>query len=73
MNKTARLKEHNEKLIYLNSVHHYTQTGHPKIQKYFKLLLQIKNDIFKVNNYKPYTRTFEPTLNQLDQLKTLKK
>ena len=71
MNKTARLKEHNEKLIYLNSLNRYTQTGHPKIEKYYKLLLQIKTDIFRLNNYKPYTRTFNPTLNQLEQLKNL--
>jgi hypothetical protein len=67
--KKTRLKEHNERLIFLNSINHYTQTGHPKIEKYFKLLMQIKNDIFKINNYKPYTRTFNPTINSIQQLK----
>jgi len=67
--KTTRLKEHNERLIFLNSVNHYTQSGHPKIQKYFKLLLQIKNEIFRINNYKPYTRTFNPTINTIQQIK----
>ena len=71
MNKTARLKEHNERLIFLNSVNHYTQSGNPKIEKYYKLLLQIKNDIFKINNYKPINANsfFNPTLNPIQQLK----
>ena len=68
-NKTARLKEHHERIIYLNSVNHYMQSGNAKIEKYYKLLLQIKNDIFKINNYKPYTKQFNPIINPIKQLK----
>ena len=68
--KTTRLKEHHERLIFLNSVNHYTQSGNAKIEKYYKLLLQIKNDIFKINNYKPYTKQFNPIINPINQLKS---
>ena len=44
MNKYNRLEEHRERLIFLNNVNHYTQNGHLKIEKYYKLLLQIRKE-----------------------------
>ncbi len=62
-----RLKQHYEKLIYLNSVHHYTQSGNAKIDKYYKLLKEIRKE-FIVNSYNPAS-FFNPTLNPIQQLK----
>lgn len=69
--KTTRLKEHHEKLIFLNSVNHYTQTGNPKIQQYYRLLKEIQKRIFIINNYTPINANsfFNPTLNAIQQLK----
>jgi hypothetical protein len=69
--KTTRLKEHHERLIFLNSVNHYTQSGNPKIDKYYKLLKEIQKRIFIINNYTPINPNsfFNPTLNAIQQLK----
>ena len=69
--KTARLKEHHERLIYLNSVNHYTQSGNPKIEKYYKLLKEIHKRIFIINNYTPINPQsfFNPILKPIQQLK----
>jgi hypothetical protein len=64
MNKTARLKEHHERLIFLNSINHYTQTGNPKIKKYYKLLKTIKTQTITQRNL-----FFNPIINPLKQLK----
>ena len=71
MNKTARLKEHHEKIILLNSVHQYTASGSPKIEKYYKLLKQIQKQIFIINNFTPASPQafFNPILNPIKQLK----
>ena len=71
MNKTARLKEHHERIIFLNSVHHYTQSGNPKIEKYYKLLKEIQKRIFIVNNFTPINPNsfFNPIINPIQQLK----
>lgn len=71
MTKTERLKQHHERLIFLNSINYYTQSGNPKIEKYFKLLLQIKKRIFIVNNYTPINPQsfFNPIINPIKQLK----
>jgi len=34
-----QLRNRREKLISLNDVNHYTQTDHPKILKYYRLIL----------------------------------
>jgi hypothetical protein len=65
MNKTARLKEHHEKLIFLNSINHYTQSGNPKIDKYYKLLKAIKMQTIIQRNL-----FFNPIINPLKQLKS---
>ena len=72
--KTTRLKEHHERIIFLNSIHHYTQSGNPKIEKYFKLLKEIQKRIFIVNNYTPINPQsfFNPILSPIEQLKTKK-
>ena len=70
-NKIERLTEHYERIIFLNSVYHYTQSGNPKIEKYYKLLKQIRTQ-FILNGFNPSTRTklFNPMLNPLKQLKS---
>jgi hypothetical protein len=62
--KTTRLKEHHERLIFLNSVNHYTQSGNPKIDKYYKLLKAIKTQTIIQRNL-----FFNPIINPLKQLK----
>jgi hypothetical protein len=70
--KTSRLKEHHERLIFLNSINHYTQSGNPKIEKYYKLLKEIQKRIFILNNYSPINPKsfFNPIINPLKQLKS---
>jgi hypothetical protein len=60
-----RLNQHRERLIFLNSINHYTQIGNPKIQKYYKLLLQIKAQTTTQRNL-----FFNPIINPLKQLKS---
>ena len=71
-NKTARLKEHHERIIFLNSVNHYTQSGNAKIEKYYKLLKEIQKRIFIVNNFTPINPNsfFNPIINPIKQLKS---
>jgi hypothetical protein len=59
-----RLKQHYEKLIFLNSVNHYTQSGNPKIDKYYKLLKAIKAQTITQRNL-----FFNPIIKPLKQLK----
>lgn len=70
MNKTARLNQHRERLIFLNSVNHYTQSGNAKIEKYFKLLKEIQKRIFIVNNFTPINPAafFNPIENPVTQV-----
>lgn len=52
MTRLQLLKQRREKLIELNSINHYTQSGHVKIDKYYNLILSVKkqiNDIECVN------------------------
>ena len=72
MNKTVRLNQHRERLIFLNSVNHYTQSGNPKIEKYYKLLKYIQKRIFIVNNFTPINPNsfFNPIINPINQLKS---
>ena len=69
--KTTRLKEHHERIIFLNSVNHYTQSGNNKIEKYYKLLKEIQKRIFIVNNFTPINPNsfFNPIINPIQQLK----
>ena len=39
MTRLQQLRNRREKLISLNAVHHYTETDHPKILKYYRVLL----------------------------------
>jgi hypothetical protein len=61
-----RLKQHYEKLIYLNSLNHYTQSGNPKIDKYYRLLKLIKSQF--INQAVNPWSAFDPTLNPIKQL-----
>lgn len=63
--KTTRLKEHRERLIFLNSVNHYTQSGNDKIEKYYKLLKEIKTQTITQRN-----KFFNPIINPINQLKS---
>lgn len=69
-NKTVRLKEHHERVIFLNSVHHYTQSGNKKTAQYFRILKEIQRSIFIVNNYKPIKTNsfFNPIINPITQI-----
>ena len=52
MTRLATLRNRREKLISLNDVNKYTQTDHPKIQKYYRTLIAIRkaiNEIEQVN------------------------
>lgn len=60
-----RLEQHRERLIYLNSINHYTQTGNPKIEKYYKLLKEIRTQTTTQRN-----KFFNPIINPLNQLKS---
>ncbi len=45
MTRLQQLRERREKLISLNHIHHYTQSGNEKIEKYYKCMLAIKKEI----------------------------
>ena len=64
-NKIERLTEHYERIIFLNSVHHYTQSGNPKIEKYYKLLKEIKTQTTTQR-----IKFFNPIINPINQLKS---
>lgn len=52
MTRLQVLKNRRERLIRLNGINHYTQTGNCKIEKYYRILLSIKkqiNDIECIN------------------------
>jgi len=52
MTRLQTLKQRRERLIELNSVNYYTQSGHVKIDKYYKVMLSVKkqiNDIECIN------------------------
>lgn len=63
-NKIERLTDHYERIIFLNSIYHYAQSGNPKIDKFYKLLLQIKTQTITQRN-----KFFNPILKPVQQLK----
>jgi hypothetical protein len=44
-NRLQDLKKRREFLIELNSTHHFTQSSHPKIDKYYRCILYIRKEI----------------------------
>ena len=48
MTRYQQLQERRETLIALNSRNHFTVSGHPKMDKYFDLLLQINKECVKL-------------------------
>jgi len=52
ISRLQQLRNRREKLISLNDVNKYTQTDHPKILKYYRVLLSTRkaiNEIEQVN------------------------
>jgi len=45
MTRLQTLKQRREKLIMANAKHHYTQSRHVKIYKYYKVMLSVKKQI----------------------------
>lgn len=45
MTRLQSLKQRRERLIELNLINHYTQSGHVKIDKYYRLILSVKKQI----------------------------
>jgi len=48
MTRLQTLKQRRERLIELNLSNHYTQSGHVKIDKYYKLILSVKKQINEI-------------------------
>lgn len=48
MTRLQALKQRRERLIELNSINHYTQSGHAKIDKYYRLILSVKKQINEI-------------------------
>jgi hypothetical protein len=48
MTRYQQLQERREKLIQLNKRHAYTVCKHPKMDKYFNLLLQINTECVRI-------------------------
>lgn len=52
MTRLQQLRNRREKLISLNMQNHYTQTDHPKILKYYRVMIwlrRLENEIQCVN------------------------
>jgi len=45
MTRLQQLRNRREKLISLNDTHHYTQSDHPKILKYYRVMIEIRKAI----------------------------
>lgn len=45
MTRLQTLRKRRESLIEMNLVNHYTQSGHVKIDKYYKVMLSVKKQI----------------------------
>jgi len=41
--KYDRLEQHRQRLISLNEIHQFTQIGNTRIEQYYRLLTQIRN------------------------------
>ena len=48
MTRYQQLRQRREKLIELNKKNHYTVSGHPKMDKYLKCLLEINRECVKL-------------------------
>ena len=48
MTRYQQLRQRRGKLIELNGKHGYTVSGHPKMDKYINLLLQINKECVKI-------------------------
>lgn len=48
MSRLRTLKKYRDILIQANEKNHYTQAGHQKIEKYYRVLLNIKKQINEI-------------------------
>lgn len=70
MTRLNQLRNRREKLISLNAVNHYTMSDHPKIQKYYTVLLEVKKQINNIEcvNVRPIGALIGLTVKDLREL-----
>jgi len=70
MTQLQILRNGRKRLIRLNEINHYTQSGNPKIEKYYRLLLDVKKEISKIEcvNVRPTKARVGLTAKDLRQL-----
>jgi len=70
MTRLATLRNRREKLISLNNTHHFTQTDHPKILKYYRVMIEIRKAINNIEcvNVRPAKALVGLTAKDLRQL-----
>jgi hypothetical protein len=70
MTRLQILKNRREKLISLNAINHYTQTDHPKILKYYRVMIMIRKAINNIEcvNVRPAKARVGLTAKDLRQL-----
>lgn len=64
--KNDRLKQHYDKLIKLNNINHYTQSGNHKIDQYYRLIKHLRSQ-FISQTFNP-SSFFDPTITPIKQL-----
>ena len=70
ISRLQTLKNRREKLISLNMQNHYTQTDHPKILKYYRVMIEIRKAINNIEcvNVRPTKARVGLTAKDLRQL-----
>ncbi len=70
MTRLQTLRNRREKLISLNAVNHYTESDHPKILKYYRVMIMIRKAINNIEcvNVRPSKARVGLTAKDLRQL-----
>ena len=70
MTRLATLRNRREKLISLNIQNHYTESDHPKILKYYRVMIWIRKEISNIEciNVRPAKAKICMTAKDLRQL-----
>jgi len=70
MTRLNQIRNRREKLISLNMLHGYTQTDHPKILKYYRVMIMIRKAINNIEcvNVRPANARVGLTIKDLRQL-----
>ena len=70
MTRLQQLRNRREKLMQLNLTHHYTQTDHPKILKYYRVMIMIRKAINEIEcvNIRPQNARVGLTVRDLNLL-----